>query len=95
MTSRSFYTVDAFVQGNSSGGVPFTGNPAAVVVCETGDSLFEDSQTCQKIAAQMNLSETAFVRPSSREDVDIRWFTPSNEVPLCGHATLASAFALL
>src|SRR5262245_4926812 len=48
----------------------------------------------QNVAAEMNLSETAFVVPRQDGGFDLRWFTPKIEVPLCGHATLASAHAL-
>ena len=68
---------------------PFAGNPAAV--CLLDDE--RDAAWMQAVAAEMNLSETAFVRPAS-EAFEIRWFTPTIEVDLCGHATLASAHAL-
>jgi predicted PhzF superfamily epimerase YddE/YHI9 len=75
--------VDAFTSE------PFRGNPAAVCVVE--DEL--DSEWMQRVASEMNLAETAFLRP--REGgFDLRWFTPSVEVDLCGHATLASAHVL-
>lgn len=68
---------------------PFQGNPAAVCVLD-GE---RDSQWMQRVASEMNLAETAFLR--AREDgFDLRWFTPSVEVDLCGHATLASAHVL-
>ena len=56
-----------------------------------------DDATMQSIAAENNLSETAFTVPSERDDADyeLRWFTPSTEVPLCGHATLAAAHILI
>ncbi|MEM6313482.1 MAG: PhzF family phenazine biosynthesis protein [Planctomycetota bacterium] len=76
--------VDAFADA------PFTGNPAAVVVTDTP----LDDWLMQDIAAQMNLSETAFVVPRGGDAFDLRWFTPAVEVKLCGHATLASAFVL-
>ncbi len=68
---------------------PFKGNPAAVLL------LTEDKPTewMQLVAAEMNLSETAFVRPIE-DGYSLRWFTPVAEVDLCGHATLASAHAL-
>jgi predicted PhzF superfamily epimerase YddE/YHI9 len=67
----------------------FRGNPAAV--CLLDDDLDDDRQ--QAIAAEMNLSETAFVL--GRDDgFGLRWFTPTQEVVLCGHATIASAWAL-
>jgi len=70
----------------------FAGNPAAVVL--SGDGLSEAQM--QSIAREMNLSETAFVLPPSNKHADlrIRWFTPTNEVALCGHATIASFHAL-
>jgi PhzF family phenazine biosynthesis protein len=73
------YQVDAFT------GTPFRGNPAAVVLMK--DWLPED--TMQAIAAENNLSETAFLHPRGNA-FEIRWFTPMVEVDLCGHATLAS-----
>lgn len=77
------YQVDAFTAK------PFGGNPAAVV--PLGDWL--DDATLQAIALENNLSETAyFVRRNGR--YDLRWFTPSIEVDLCGHATLASAYVI-
>lgn len=82
----AFYTVDAFTEW------PFGGNPAAVCVVDT--SL--DPEVMQTIAAEMNLSETAFVEGPQSDGVrPLRWFTPSTEVSLCGHATLATAHALL
>ncbi|XP_060262827.1 phenazine biosynthesis-like domain-containing protein isoform X5 [Ovis aries] len=75
----------------------FRGNPAAVCLLE--NKLDEDLH--QKIAKEMNLSETAFIRKLHPNDnftqsscFGLRWFTPQNEVPLCGHATLASAAVL-
>jgi PhzF family phenazine biosynthesis protein len=68
----------------------FGGNPAAVV--ETSKPL--DDATMQSIAEQHNLSETAFLVSKGIDHFDLRWFTPTKEVPLCGHATLASAHAL-
>jgi PhzF family phenazine biosynthesis protein len=66
---------------------PFGGNPAAVVPLEH----WIDEALMQRIAAENNLSETAFFVPAGNGEWQIRWFTPSVEVPLCGHATLASA----
>jgi len=82
----SIYQVDAFTD------VLFSGNPAAVV--PLSDWLPDDLM--QKIAMENNLSETAFFVPCVGDDADfhIRWFTPTVEVPLCGHATLASAFVI-
>ncbi|XP_004632099.1 phenazine biosynthesis-like domain-containing protein [Octodon degus] len=75
----------------------FRGNPAAVCLLE--DELDEDMY--QNIAKEMNLSETAFVRKLHPTDnftqsscFGLRWFTPASEIPLCGHATLASAAVL-
>lgn len=67
----------------------FTGNPAAV--CLLAER--RDSRWMQAVAAEMNLSETAFVRPAD-DHFELRWFTPIVEVELCGHATLAAAHAL-
>lgn len=82
------YTVDAFTDR------PFAGNPAAV--CLLDDARVQpDAAWMQAVATEMNLSETAFIRrdPGS-EAFGLRWFTPVVEVPLCGHATLASAHVL-
>jgi len=75
--------IDAFAER------PYTGNPAAV--CLLDDD--RDARWMQAVAGEMNLSETAFVRPG-RDGFDLRWFTPAVEVDLCGHATLAAAHAL-
>ena len=77
------YQVDAFATR------PFEGNPAAV--CPLQGWL--DDNLLQAIAAENNLSETAFFVPSG-EGFELRWFTPVDEVELCGHATLASAHIL-
>jgi PhzF family phenazine biosynthesis protein len=72
----------------------FTGNPAAVCPLET----WLDDALLQAVAAENNLSETAFVvrrEPREGADYEIRWFTPATEVDLCGHATLASAEVVL
>jgi PhzF family phenazine biosynthesis protein len=68
---------------------PFTGNPAAVCLMDE----HRDAVWMQAVAAEMNLSETAFVCPRG-DDFELRWFTPMVEVDLCGHATLATAKAL-
>ena len=68
----------------------FAGNPAAVCLLDH----WIDEQTMQQIAAENNLSETAFIVPAA-DSYEIRWFTPVVEVDLCGHATLAGAFVLL
>lgn len=67
----------------------FHGNPAAVCVLEK----WIDDDKMQLISAENNLAETAFIVPAGR-DFEIRWFTPSVEVDLCGHATLAAAYVL-
>jgi PhzF family phenazine biosynthesis protein len=76
--------VDAFTDR------PFSGNPAAVCVM----SQAAEPAWMQDVAREMNLSETAFLVPGGKSDFDLRWFTPSVEVELCGHATLASAHVL-
>ncbi|XP_041839192.1 phenazine biosynthesis-like domain-containing protein 1 [Melanotaenia boesemani] len=85
------FTLDAFTN------LPFKGNPAAVcpLMHELDDDLY------QKIAAEMNLSETAFITRINSSDTfttgsrfRLRWFTPTTEVNLCGHATLATAAVL-
>ena len=76
--------VNAFVTEQA-----FSGNPAAVCVLDA----FLDDALMQQIAAQNNLSETAFI-VAEGEHFHLRWFTPNVEVDLCGHATLASAFVL-
>jgi len=80
------YTVDAFTSH------PFSGNPAAVCILQ---SFPEDEAWMQNIAAEMNLSETAFLcATEQRGSYRLRWFTKESEVDLCGHATLASAHVL-
>jgi PhzF family phenazine biosynthesis protein len=69
---------------------PFRGNPAAVCLLDRE----RDAQWMQDVAAEMNLSETAYLLPRGDGSFDLRWFTPVVEVALCGHATLASAHAL-
>ena len=78
-----FFQVDAFTAK------PFTGNPAAVCLLEKE----AEADWMQAVAAEMNLSETAFVAPLAN-GFGLRWFTPATEVDLCGHATLASAQVL-
>jgi len=68
----------------------FAGNPAAVMPMEE----FPPDAVMQTIAAENNLAETAFVVPQGN-DFRVRWFTPKVEVPLCGHATLASAAVIM
>lgn len=79
--------IDAFARA------PFEGNPAAVMPL----SDWLDDDLLQKIAAENNLSETAFLVPSTEDDIDfeLRWFTPAVEVVMCGHATLASGHFVL
>lgn len=90
MPRLPIYTVDAF------SAQPFSGNPAAVV------PLMQEleADTMQLVASEMNLSETSFVQPLeihgdnpwiSCSQYSLRWFTPKKEIPLCGHATLATA----
>lgn len=78
------FQVDAFTA------VPFAGNPAAVCLLPAGG---RSSLWRQQVAAEMNLSETAFLSPGG-EGWQLSWFTPTVEVDLCGHATLASAHVL-
>jgi len=77
------YHIDAFAKNI------FEGNPAAV--CPLNEWL--DDTTMQKIAAENNLAETAFFVKNGKR-FDLRWFTPTKEVNLCGHATLASAYVI-
>src|SRR5438270_10524939 len=74
------YTVDAFTDR------PFAGNPAAVCLLDGP----RDDAWLHHVAAEMNLSETAFLLPEG-DAIRLRWFTPTVEVDLCGHATVASA----
>jgi len=87
MTTLPFFQVDAFAE------TPLTGNPAAVMPL---DKWLPDD-LMQAIAAENNLSETAFAVPSDggQADFDLRWFTPTDEVDMCGHATLASGHILM
>src|SRR5947207_14871144 len=75
--------VDAFASR------PFSGNPAAVCVLPAP----QDERWMQDVAREMNLAETAFLLPENK-GYRLRWFTPTVEVALCGHATLASAHVL-
>lgn len=79
-----FFQVDAFSSE------VFSGNPAVVCVLDS----WLDTEVLQNIAAENNVSETAFLVPNSPGNYDLRWFTLTIEVDLCGHATLASAFIL-
>ncbi len=86
MTELRFTQVDAFATR------PFTGNPAAVIPLET----WLPDEVMQAIAQENNLSETAFTVPATGDaDYELRWFTPTTEVALCGHATLASGHVLI
>src|SRR5690242_4309743 len=78
------YQVDAFAARR------FAGNPAAVLVLES----FPEDEVMQSVAMENNLAETAFLVKEGA-DYRLRWFTPKLEVPLCGHATLASAAVVL
>jgi PhzF family phenazine biosynthesis protein len=84
--SLPIFQVDAFTNR------PFAGNPAAVCLLSSP----QPDERLQAIALEMNLSETAFLLPQADADCDynLRWFTPTTEVDLCGHATLASAHIL-
>lgn len=78
------FIVDAFTDE------VFKGNPAAVCLPDRPVT----DETMQKIATENNLSETAFIA-KERDEYLLRWFTPKDEIDLCGHATLASAFIVL
>lgn len=80
--TRPLFIVNAFESG------PFTGNPAAVVPLED----WPQDDWLQAVAAQNNLSETAFF--VEQETLQLRWFTPTTEIDLCGHATLATAHVI-
>jgi PhzF family phenazine biosynthesis protein len=86
-TTLPFFQVDAFAEA------PFTGNPAAVMPLQE----WLPEAVMQAIAAENNLAETAFTVPSEADshDYDLRWFTPTVEVNMCGHATLAAGHILL
>jgi PhzF family phenazine biosynthesis protein len=86
MVALRIRTVDAFTE------TAFGGNPAGVVVLTSEP----DERWMQALATELNLSETAFVRPQDGPDGEfqLRWFTPKMEVDLCGHATLAAAHCL-
>ena len=83
MKKTKIYQVDAFTDKL------FSGNPAAVCILDTWIS----DEWMQLIGNENNLAETAFVVPNG-QNFEIRWFTPTVEVDLCGHATLATAFVL-
>jgi PhzF family phenazine biosynthesis protein len=82
--SATVYQVDAFCADG------FLGNPAGVCVLDAP----QRDKWMQHVAAEMNLSETAFLTPRQNGEFHLRWFTPKTEVKLCGHATLASAHLL-
>ena len=83
MRKIKLYQVDAFTDRL------FSGNPAAVCILDA----WIDYELMLSISSENNLAETAFIVPNGK-DFEIRWFTPTTEVDLCGHATLASAFVL-
>jgi PhzF family phenazine biosynthesis protein len=80
------YQVDAFTSER------FSGNPAAICVIDGHE--FPDAQLMQAVALEMNLSETAFITAPEGGVRPLRWFTPTVEVELCGHATLATSHVL-
>jgi PhzF family phenazine biosynthesis protein len=84
VTTHIIYQVDAFTSRL------FGGNPAAVCILDS----WLDAEVMQDIAAENNLSETAFI-VQSHSGYDLRWFTPTIEVDLCGHATLAAGYVVL
>ena len=79
------FIVDAFAPK------AFGGNPAAVCILNEE----KPSEWLQHVAAEFNLSETAFIKQTHENSWSLRWFTPTCEIKLCGHATLASAHVLL
>src|SRR5262245_14690579 len=81
--SIPLFLIDAFTDH------PFAGNPAGVCLSES-----HDAHWMQSVAAEMNQAETAFLKQRLDRGWDLRWFTPTVEVDLCGHATLASAHVL-
>ena len=84
MSEHKFFQIDAFAEKAMAGG------PAAVMPMDA----FPAADVMQAIAAENKLAETAFVVAKGGGAFDLRWFTPALEVPMCGHATLASAHAL-
>ncbi|EOC99421.1 PhzF family phenazine biosynthesis protein [Caldisalinibacter kiritimatiensis] len=78
------YQVDVFTEK------PFEGNPAGIVPDAKGLT----EETMQKIATEINVSETAFVTPINKKEYQVRFFTPECEIDLCGHATIATFFTL-
>lgn len=85
MKKIPIYQIDAFTD------TLFGGNPAAVCPLES----WLEEKIMQQLAAENNLSETAFFVPATDGTFDIRWFTPKSEIDLCGHATLASGHLIL
>lgn len=87
MTALPYWHVDAFADR------PFTGNQAAVMPLET----WLDDAVLQAIGEENNFAETAFIVPDASDaaDYELRWFTPTSEVALCGHATLAAGHVAL
>ena len=85
MTIYPFMQVDAFADR------PLSGNPCAILF----DTDELDVDTMLAIAREMNLSETAFVRQSAVADFGVRYFTPAEEIPMAGHPTIATTFALI
>lgn len=81
-----YFIVDAFTNR------PFGGNPAGVVLLDT--DTFPKNELMLRIAAELRYSETAFIKRHSAQEFTIRYFTPTAEVELCGHATIASFFLL-
>jgi PhzF family phenazine biosynthesis protein len=84
MADYQFFQIDAFAEQ------PMAGGPAGVMPMDA----YPADAVMQAIAAENNLAETAFIVAKGKGAFDLRWFTPAVEVPLCGHATLASAHAL-
>ncbi|MDR2464441.1 MAG: PhzF family phenazine biosynthesis protein [Holosporales bacterium] len=84
LLNSSLWLIDAFTNK------PFQGNPAGVCLVEE----FPDNSLMQKVAFEMNWSETAFLKKISTNKYKIRWFSPEDEAPICAHATLASAHFL-
>jgi PhzF family phenazine biosynthesis protein len=82
--TRKIYQVDAFTKE------PYKGNPAGVCILPEA----KDEEWMQAVAREMNVAETSFLLASGADTFQLRWFTPTVEVDLCGHATLASAHIL-
>lgn len=82
--NNKIYQIDAFTE------LPFQGNSAGVMFSDNFSS-----EQMQKIAREMNLSETAFLSSSQKADYKLQWFTPAVEIDLCGHATIASLHFLM